>query len=93
MLSLPDLDDSDIPDIKTLSLEELNKVNCEKLKWLCAIKHCKGTTTVKDYGIFPFIFWRKKWFDCRRYYYLCAKHTRRYKGKVIPEHYFRGKKF
>lgn len=88
MLPLPD-DLDGIPDIHSLTLEELNKVPFDKIKWRCQIKHCNGCTQIRDYGILPVFFWRKKWLDLRFHYFLCGKHNHRYKGKIIPDHYFR----
>jgi hypothetical protein len=74
--------------IFAMTIDELAKVPFDKLKWGCAIKHCKHYSTVKDYGTLPNVYWRKKWINLNFNILLCAKHWKRYnKGKTLPQHY------
>lgn len=97
-MELPDLDESDMPDIRSLTPEELEKVPFDKVKWCCCIKHCGGSTVLKDYGIRPWFRWRKRWLFIKPRIYFCGKHSKRYRKKYnftdiwwayVPTHYIK----
>lgn len=87
-MDLPDLGIEDMPDIRSLTKLELENVPFDKRRWQCCIKHCSCATTIKDYGISPFFWWRKKWIDLSRNIYICAKHHNRYKNPAMPKDCF-----
>lgn len=87
MKVLPSIELDDTGDIFSMSEEELSKVFSTKLKWRCCIKHCKHYTNVKDFGILPFVFWRKQWVNLNNQIFYCGKHWKRYKKTLAPEYY------
>lgn len=72
---LPD-DPDDIPDIRTLSEEELAKVQHTVKKWYCCALDCKRFTKVRDFGNHPHIRWRDRWINLRVQIFFCARHSK-----------------
>lgn len=69
-----------IEELKAMSSEELDKVDCDKLKWKCQCKGCNGYTTVRDFGIPPFYYHNKEgWKNLNISYWLCGKHVKFWK--------------
>ena len=71
---MPELGPEDMPDIETLSHEELQKVPFDKVKWFCCVENCKGFTTIQDFGIAPRFYWQKKWFNLSQNDFFCSRH-------------------
>lgn len=69
-----DLEPEDMPDLRSLTPEELEKVPFVVLRWHCCVKDCDRFTRVKDYGILPVVLWRHKWQNLAKYVFYCADH-------------------
>ncbi len=73
-MEMPDLGPEDVPDIKTLSREELDKVPFEVMKWECCVEGCAHFTRIRDYGILPVIYWRREWVNLQQHIFFCQRH-------------------
>lgn len=71
---LLDLDAEDMPDIFSLTADELAQVPADLKWWICGAANCQRRTKVKDFGIYPKIFWRGSWIDLTQTAFFCAKH-------------------
>lgn len=69
-----DIELSDVEDVTRLSHEELLKTPHDKKKWRCCVEDCMGYSMVRDYGVLPLVYWKKKWTDLRVYVFFCSKH-------------------
>lgn len=69
-----ELELSDVEDVTQLSHDELLKAPHEKRKWRCCVEGCDGYSTVRDYGILPMVYWKKKWTDLTKYVFFCSRH-------------------
>lgn len=81
-----DIEISDVADVKLLSHEELSNILHDKKKWRCCVEGCDGYSTVSDYGILPFVYWKKKWTDLRVYVFFCSRHWPKVKNN--PDYQF-----
>ncbi len=68
-----------INELKAMKPEDLQNVQSDVLKWNCAAKGCKNGTWVKDFGIHPEYYWRKKWINLKLHFFLCGKHNKFFK--------------
>lgn len=78
----PELELSDVVDIKSLSKEELKLVPFESWKLVCKIEGCKRFTRVKDYGLWPVVcgrFQNSPWFNVYKQFLICYGHWKFYK--------------
>lgn len=68
MSEIPKLEAADMPGIKDLSREQLDRMDHDKWKLMCKAEGCTHYTTLKDYGIWPELFGRfsKPWFNVMR---------------------------
>lgn len=86
----PQLEPEDMPDVRSLTPEELALVPCDIGKWRCAAEDCRCYARVKDYGIYPMVqFRRNDWVDVTRNLLFCAQHWKLYRpakkaGLAIP---------
>lgn len=68
-----------IADLMDMSAEELELVDHDLVKWNCSVKGCSRHTKVKDFGIRPVYYWRKRWWDLTFGLYWCSKHWKFYR--------------
>lgn len=80
-----ELDASDMPDIKSLTADELALVPFDKVKWCCTVKDCNRFTSIKDFGISPWYHWRRMWINLSLNGFFCNQHFRLFKRKEIPQ--------
>lgn len=81
-MKLPELDKGDMPDIKTLSVSDLDKIPADKYKMHCCVFGCSRWTGIKDFGIIPFVYWGKRWVDLSRIVFYCSKHYGLYRKSI-----------
>lgn len=85
-----DLEESDMPDIRTLPKEQLELVPHEIKKWRCCIAECNGFTRIKDFGISPlFLCFRTKWINLENCVFYCSKHWKLYNVQIKRKTEFR----
>lgn len=75
-----ELDESDMPNIKWLTPDELKLVPFEKKKLVCSVKDCPRFTGVKDYGISPEFYAFGQWNDFTKIIFFCPKHYKIFKA-------------
>ena len=68
-----------IKELLAMSPNELAKVDHDGIRWTCCVEGCERYTYVRDYGVAPYYYWRKKFqkFDNHRFY--CGKHWQYFK--------------
>lgn len=79
----PQLEVTDMVDIKTLSKEELKTVPFDKWKMYCGVEGCKHFTTVRDYGLWPEIYRQfidTDWINVLTHAFICFRHWKEYKS-------------
>lgn len=81
---LPDLDAEDMPDIFSLTADELAQVPADLKWWICGAANCQRRTKVKDFGVYPKIYWRKTWINLTKQAFFCSKHFQVY-SRMIKE--------
>jgi hypothetical protein len=69
-------------EVMALPLEELNQVEHETWKWQCCAKDCTRFTRLKEYGIWPWFFWRKEWIDVEANIFFCGYHWKIYRRGI-----------
>lgn len=79
---IPQLQATDMPDIKSFTREELAAVPFDKWRLFCCIQECKCFIHVRDYGIWPLLaaWGGRRWINVRIQIYFCGKHNKQYKG-------------
>lgn len=81
---LPDLDGDDELDPRNLTKEELAKVDHTVMKWICCAKGCKRFTRVKDYGLFPTVYFRTgEWVNVHVHVLYCSRHWKLHHAALI----------
>lgn len=72
-----------IQELKSMSLQELDLVQHDVLKWICAGKNCNRGTHIRDYGISP-VYYHKtmKWIDVNKQWITCSKHWKIYRRLI-----------
>ena len=66
-----------IAELLAMSREEVDLVQFEVVKWVCAGKRCNRYTKVRDYGVFAQYYWPRKgetWINITKSIYCCQKH-------------------
>lgn len=72
-----------ILELKSMTQEELDLVQFDEVKWICAGKNCNRGTNVRDYGIGPTYYHKRmKWVDITKEWIACAKHWKIYKRLI-----------
>lgn len=77
-----------LAELKQMMPEELLKVEHAPKYWNCCIRMCKRYTTVLDFGISPYFYWKQEGFrDMRDRIFYCAHHWKLHKaGKITERH-------
>jgi hypothetical protein len=79
---MPPIELDEIPDIKSMSREELDKIPFEKWKLYCGVEGCNHYTGVRDYGLWPELLGRFvncDWINVYKSHFLCGKHWKELK--------------
>lgn len=71
---LPDLDASDLPELRSLPWKELKKVPHVTGHWHCAVEGCKHYKVVRDFGIFPVVWVFDEWVNVMENMMWCGEH-------------------
>lgn len=75
---LPDLDWSDLPELKELPWKELKKVPNQTGWWRCSVAGCPHKKLVRDFGIFPEVYCHRAWVNVLDRHFLCWVHWPEY---------------
>lgn len=87
----PQLELSDVVDIKTMSRAELDKVPYTTMFWFCGVDRCCSKSAVRDYGIIDNkgskpvtheFYWPrsdKPWVDVFKEARICGRHWKMYR--------------
>lgn len=80
--------DVELPEIDVLKvpIDILKKTEAEKWKWVCKYEGCNHYSHLKDFGVFPMMFFRNKWVNIWQNYLLCAKHWKLRNEKLRLKH-------
>lgn len=68
-----------MPDIKTLSREELDRVPADVVLWVCCVKGCSRHTRLRDFGTAPEYYHNKLgWQNLYDRVFFCGGHWKGY---------------
>lgn len=70
----PQLEMSDVVDIRSLTKEDLLKVPHQVGKWYCCASGCLRFGRVLDFGLSPVVWCRKRWVNISLRIWLCGRH-------------------
>jgi len=68
-----------IQELRTMSPNELAKVEYTIIKWVCCAKGCERFSRVKDYGASPYYFFKRRFVDLRGHILYCHEHWKVYR--------------
>jgi len=73
-------------ELRAMSPDKLAEIDHDVIIWTCCVAGCQRLSRVKDYGVSPYYFWKKRFQYLRDNRFFCGKHWqyfRRVPSKLV----------